>query len=57
MRNAKQLDPETLKRYHEGIGFLDVMLADSVYAAGDHLTVADLVLLATISSIDVSCYL
>ncbi len=56
MGGAKQLNPEALKKYHEGIGFLEAIIGGRVYAAGDHLTVADLVLVASISSMDVSCY-
>jgi len=54
MGGAKQLDPAALKKYHDGIGFLDTMIADRAYAAGQHLTIADLALVASIASYDVS---
>lgn len=57
MHGAQQLDPAALKKFHDGIGFVDTGLADSAYAAGQHLTIADIALLASISSIDVSCCL
>ncbi|XP_057379001.1 glutathione S-transferase 1-1-like [Daphnia carinata] len=52
MHGAKQLDPAALKNFHDGIGFVDIRLADSAYAAGQHLTIADIALVASISSID-----
>lgn len=55
MGGAKQLDPDVLKKYHDGLGFLDIMLARHTFAAGPHLTLADLVLVASIASVDVSC--
>jgi glutathione S-transferase len=57
MGGAKQLDPAAMKKFHDGIGFLDTMIADRAYAAGPHLTIADIALVASISSIDVSCCL
>ena len=55
MRNAKELDPASLKKYHDGIQSLDTLLANKEFAAGTkHLTVADLVLVASVSAIDVS---
>lgn len=57
MRGAAQLDPEALKKYQEGLGFFEAKLGRYDYAAGPHLTIADLALSATIASVDVSCCL
>ena len=54
MGGANQLDPAALKKFHDGIWFLDTIIADRAYAAGQHLTIADIALVASISSIDVS---
>lgn len=45
-------DPEKLKKLHEVLGFLDIFLGDEKYAAGSDLTIADLSLVATVSTID-----
>ena len=45
---------EKAKADHETAnGFLDLFLSKSKYAAGDNLTLADIVLLASASTIDV----
>ena len=54
VRDGKQFDPESVKRYHEGIAFLDVFLADYSYCAGNKLSIADLAIVATISAYHVS---
>jgi hypothetical protein len=51
MGGAKQLDPAALEKYHDGIGFLDTVIGDRAYAAGQHLTIADLALVASISRV------
>lgn len=50
---AKQpADPEKLKKLEEAFGFLDTFLNGQQYAAGDCLTVADLALVASVSTIE-----
>ena len=49
-----KLDEGAQKKFHEGLSFVEGILSKSPYAAGFHLTVADLALLATTSTIDVS---
>jgi len=46
-------DPEKLKKCEEAMKFLDTFLENSEYAAGNKLTLADLTLVATISTYDV----
>lgn len=43
-------DPEKFKKLEEGIGFLNTFLEGQTYVAGDHLTIADLSIFATIST-------
>lgn len=50
----KELTEENLEPVHKSLGFLDGMLKDHDYAAGNCLTIADLSLVATVSSFDVS---
>lgn len=45
-------DPEKLKRLEEAFGFLNTFLESSKYAAGDSLTLADISLVATVSTIE-----
>lgn len=47
-------DPEKLTKLEEAFAFFNTFLESSKYAAGDHLTVADITLLATVSSADVA---
>lgn len=47
-------DPEKFKKMEEAMGFLDTFLDGKTYAAGDFLTLADLSLLATVSSYEVA---
>lgn len=48
-------DPEKFKKIEEAFQFLDTFLATSgQYAAGDSLTIADLSLIATVSSYEVA---
>ena len=45
-------DPEKLKKAEEGVKFLDGFLANSTYAAGDKITIADYTLFASFSTFD-----
>lgn len=45
-------NPEIFKKLEDAVGFLDTFLEGSVYAAGDNLTVADISLVATISTLE-----
>lgn len=48
---AKQpANPETLKKVEDAFGFLNTFLEGQTYAAGDSLTLADISLLATVST-------
>ena len=47
-------DPEKLVKIEEAFAFLNTFLEGSKYAAGNHLTVADISLLATVSSYEVA---
>lgn len=48
-------DPEKYKKIEEAFEFLDTILATSgQYAAGDNLTIADISLIATVSSYEVA---
>lgn len=49
-------DPEKKTKMDEAVGFLNTFIGDSTYAAGDKLTIADLALVATISTFDVASY-
>lgn len=47
-------DPEKFKKMEEAMGFFETFLDGKTYAAGDCLTLADLSLLATVSSYEVA---
>lgn len=47
-------NPENLKKLEDALGFLETFLQGQTYVAGDSLTVADITLLATVSSLDVA---
>jgi len=47
-------DPEKFKKIEEAFAFLNTFLEGSKYSAGDNLTVADLTLLATVSTFEVA---
>jgi len=52
---AKQpADPEKYKKMEEGVEFLNTFLANSTYAAGEDLTIADLSLAATMTTFEVA---
>ncbi|XP_053680492.1 glutathione S-transferase 1-1-like [Anopheles nili] len=50
----KELDPENVKKFDEGLEFLEAFLDKTTFAAGDRLTVADLALLASINTFEVT---
>lgn len=47
-------DPEKFKKMEEAMGYLETFLEGKKYAAGDYMTIADLSLLATVSSYEVA---
>lgn len=49
-------DPEKFKKMEEAFEFLNTFLATSTFAACDHLTVADISLLATVSSFEAASF-
>jgi len=50
---AKQkADPEKLKKLEDALEFLDIFLAKTEYAAGDNLTLADISLVCTVSTLE-----
>ncbi|KAH8359535.1 hypothetical protein KR093_007382, partial [Drosophila rubida] len=49
----KPADPELLKKLEDALNFLNTFLEGQQYVAGDSLTVADIVILANISSLKV----
>ncbi|XP_068157669.1 glutathione S-transferase D2-like [Drosophila tropicalis] len=49
-RFGKPGDPEDLKKIEEAFGFLDTFLEGQLYVAGNHLTLADISILATVST-------
>lgn len=50
----KPADPEKYKRFEEAMGFFDTFLEGQKYAAGDNLTIADLTLIASVSTFEVA---
>lgn len=49
-------DPEKLKKMEEGLGFLNTFLEGETYVAGNKMTIADLSILATISTYELAGY-
>lgn len=49
-------DAEKFKKIEEAFEFLNTFLEQSKYAAGDNLTVADISLIATVSSYEVASF-
>lgn len=47
-------NPDNLKKMEDAVGFFNTFLVNSTYAAGETLTVADISLLATISTYDIA---
>ncbi|TDG48258.1 hypothetical protein AWZ03_005433 [Drosophila navojoa] len=46
----KPEDPENFKKIETAVGFLNTFLEGQEYVAGDHLTIADIAILATVST-------
>lgn len=46
-------DVEKLKKVEDALGFLDTFLDKQNYVAGHHLTIADISLIATVSTVEV----
>nr|ABV82355.1 IP20147p [Drosophila melanogaster] len=53
-RTGKPGSDEDLKRIETAFGFLDTFLEGQEYVAGDQLTVADIAILSTVSTFEVS---
>lgn len=49
-------DPEKFKKMEEAFEFLNTFLGSSKYAAGEKLTVADISLIATVSSYEAASF-
>ncbi|KAL5283274.1 GstD1.2 family protein [Megaselia abdita] len=49
-------DADKLKKMEEGLGFLNTLLEGKTYVAGNEMTIADLSILATISTYEVAGY-
>lgn len=47
-------NPDNFKKMEDAVGFLNTFLEGQTYAAGDNLTIADISLVATISSYEVA---
>ena len=54
MFEGAEPDPAKYSKLELGLQILDKYLEDQAWAAGDHLTIADFALVASVSSIDVS---
>lgn len=54
MMQGQQLNPELVAKLDETLEFLEVFLDKTSFVAGDKLTVADLCILASITTIDVT---
>ncbi|XP_073817741.1 glutathione S-transferase 2 [Musca autumnalis] len=52
-KENKPADPELFKKFQQSLEYLNSFLAKSHYAAGNSLTLADLALLASVSTFDV----
>uniref|UniRef100_A0A0P4W863 GST N-terminal domain-containing protein n=2 Tax=Scylla olivacea TaxID=85551 RepID=A0A0P4W863_SCYOL len=50
-QGEKELNPDKLARLQEALGWLDGFLSGHKFAAGDNITIADHILLATVSTI------
>ncbi|XP_052890115.1 glutathione S-transferase 1-1-like [Anopheles moucheti] len=55
MMEGKELSAEDAVKLEEALEFLEIFLDKTAFAAGDKLTVADLSLLASITTIHVAC--
>uniref|UniRef100_A0A182W359 glutathione transferase n=1 Tax=Anopheles minimus TaxID=112268 RepID=A0A182W359_9DIPT len=54
MMEGKELNPDNVVKLDEALEFLEIFLDKTAFAAGDKLTVADMTLLATITTIEVT---
>ena len=52
-RGETQLDEKVFQELQKAIGFLELFLSNSKYAAGDNLTVADICLVASAATMKV----
>merc|ERR1712071_708621 len=50
LRGATKLDEQAIKDFAVAVEYLNAFLTESKYAAGDHLTIADIVLVASAST-------
>lgn len=53
-RGETKANPEKLEKLHEALGWLDGFLAGHDWAVGNSVTVADFVLVASVSTFEVS---
>lgn len=53
MHGATQLDKKAQDEFAVAIGFLEHFLTQHKYAVGDHLTIADIALIASASTMEV----
>jgi len=51
--DATKLDEKAQSNFQEALGFLNGFLESNNYVAGDHLTVADICCVASVSTIEV----
>ncbi len=56
MGGAKKLSESAIKDLGVAIDFLETFLTKTTYAAGDHLTIADVALVASVSTIEAINY-
>jgi len=54
LRAKAPADPEKFKKVQDAFGFLESFLEGQTYVAGDHLTIADLAILASVSTFEVA---
>ena len=53
MHGATKLSESAIKDLANAIDFLETFLTKTTYVAGDHLTIADVALVASVSTIEV----
>jgi len=51
---GKKPDPKDLEKFEEALGVLETYLSQTAYIAGDHFTIADFSIMATLVSADVA---
>jgi len=54
--HGQKFDAEKLKKFEEGLGFLETFLKATKYVAGDTMTIADFTIMATLSTAEVSSH-